>query len=274
MKVIPVTAGIYMLQGAGGNIALSVGSDDAFMIDDQYAPITPKVRAAIASVTQKPVRFLLNTHWHSDHTGGNENMKGAGAIIVAHDNVRRRMGTEQFIEAFKERIPASPRAALPVVTFSESVSFHVNGDSIRAFHVRNAHTDGDAIVVFRKANVIHMGDTFFTGAYPFIDLSSGGSIDGTIAAVDAALRISNGSTKVIPGHGPLATRADLVLYRNVLSDVRARVAGLITQRRTLAQVLAVKPSGRYDAMWGKGFVNGDAFVTTVYNSLNRRPSRR
>ena len=267
IKVTPVAGGVYMLQGAGGNIGLSVGTDEAFMVDDQFAPLTPKIRAAIATVTAKPVRFLLNTHWHGDHTGGNENMKGAGAIIVAHQNVRRRMSTEQFNKAFNQKTPPSPDAALPVVTFSESITFHVNGDSVRAVHVRDAHTDGDALVVFQKANVIHMGDTFFNGAYPFIDVSSGGSARGLIAAVDAALAMSNSRTRIIPGHGPLATREDLVRYRDVVRTVTNRVARLVAQGRTLAQVVAAKPSAEYDAIWGASFIKPDQFVSIVYSSL-------
>lgn len=276
IKVTPVAGSVYMLEGAGGNIGLSVGSDDAFMVDDQFAPLTPKIRAAIATVTAKPVRFLLNTHWHGDHSGGNENMAGSGAIIVAHENVRRRMGREQFNQAFNQRTPASPAAALPVVTFSESITFFVNGDSVRAVHVRNAHTDGDAIVVFQKANVIHMGDLFFNGMYPFIDVSSGGSVRGVLAAVDEALAMSNAQTRFIPGHGPLATRADLVRYRDVLKSVTDRVARLVTQRRTLAQVLAAKPSAEFDAKWGNGFMKTDPFVTTLYTSLatsGRKPQQ-
>ena len=267
IKVIPISGGVYMLEGAGGNIGLSVGDDDAFLVDDQYAPLTPKIRAAIATLTQKPVRFLLNTHWHSDHSGGNENMKGAGAIIVAQENTRRRMGTEQFLEAFKQRVPASPAAALPVITFTEAMTFYVNGDSVRATHVRNAHTDGDVLVVFQKANVIHMGDTFFNGAYPFIDVSTGGSARGTIVAADRALAMSNAQTRFIPGHGPLGNRADLIAYRNVVKTVTDRVARHIAQGRTLKQVLAAKPSAEFDAKWGTGFIKPEPFITILYSSL-------
>lgn len=269
IKITPVAGGVYMLEGAGGNIGLSVGNDDAFMVDDQYAPLTPKIRAAIATLTPKPVRFVLNTHWHSDHSGGNENMKGAGAIIVAHENTRRRMGAEQFIEAFKEKVPASPAAALPVVTFSESITFHVNDDSVRAVHVRNAHTDGDVLVVFQKANVVHMGDTFFNGMYPFIDVSTGGSARGIVAAADRALAISNARTRFIPGHGPLANRDDLVRYRDVVRSVTNRVDRLVGQGRTLKQVLAANPSADFDATWGKGFIKPEQFVSIVYASLSK-----
>jgi glyoxylase-like metal-dependent hydrolase (beta-lactamase superfamily II) len=273
VKVVPVTAGVYMLTGAGGNIGLSVGSDDAFVVDDQYAPMTAKIRAAIATVTQKPVRFVLNTHWHGDHTGGNEAMSGAGAMIVAHDNVRRRMGTQQFIAALNDTVPPSPAKALPVVTFSETITFYVNGDSVRAVHLRDGHTDGDAIIVFQKANVIHMGDLFFNGMYPFIDASTGGSAAGTVAAVDSVLLISNAQTQFIPGHGPLGTRADLVSYRDMLKAMTDRVSKLIAQGMTVQQVVAARPSADYDAKWGGGFLKPDQFVGTLYASIKPAGSR-
>ncbi len=274
VKIVPITAGVYMLEGMGGNIGLSVGKDDAFIIDDQYAPMTPKIKAAVATVTSKPVRFVVNTHWHGDHTGGNEAMAGSGAIIFAHENVRRRMSSEQFIAAFNSRAPASPRAALPVVTFSDTISFYINDDTVRTFHVGNAHTDGDAIIFFRKANVVHMGDTFFNGMYPFIDVSTGGSVVGMIVAANQALAMTTASTRFIPGHGPLATRADLVRYRDMMVTVRQRIARLVSQGRTLGQVLAAKPLADLDAQWGNGFLKPDQFLTIVYGSLSQRQRAR
>ena len=272
VTVVPVVPGIYMLQGSGGNIGLSVGKDDAFVIDDQYAPLTDRIKAAIATVTSKPVRFVVNTHWHGDHTGGNENMTNGGAIIVAHENVRRRMGSDQFNEFFKSTTPKSPAAALPVVTFTEGISFYVNGDSVQVTHVKPAHTDGDAIVMFRGANVVHMGDTYFNGIYPYIDVSSGGSLTGLIAAVDGVLAMTNESTRIIPGHGALGNRASLMEYRTVLATVRDRVAKLIARKRTLAQVIAAKPLADYDETWGKGFMKPDQFLTLVYASLSKGPA--
>ena len=270
VKVVPVATGVYMLEGMGGNIGLSVGKDDAFIIDDQYAPMTPKIKAAVATVTAKPVRFVVNTHWHGDHTGGNEAMAGSGAIIVAHENVRRRMSKEQFLEAFNWRTPPSPPAALPVITFSDTITFYMNDDTVHTFHVRNAHTDGDAIILFRKANVVHMGDTFFNGFYPFIDTSTEGSLVGMIAAANQVLAMTNAGTRIIPGHGPLATRADLVRYRDMLTTVRQRVGRLVAQKRTLQQVIAAKPLADLEETWGKGFLKTDQFITLVYGSLRSR----
>jgi cyclase len=269
VKVIPVAAGVYMLEGMGGNIGLSVGKDDAFIIDDQYAPLSEKIKAAVATVTPKPVRFVVNTHWHFDHVGGNEAMAGSGAIIFAHENTRRRMTTEQFIQAFNMKVPASPTAALPVITFSDTITFYTNDDTVRTFHVPNAHTDGDAIIFFVRANVVHMGDTFFNGRYPLIDVSSGGSLPGMIAAANQGLSMTNPETRFIPGHGPLATRADLVRYRDMLVTVRDRVGKLIAQRKTLKQILDAKPLADLDAQWGNGNIKADQFLTIIYGSVTQ-----
>jgi len=269
VKVVPVAANVYMLEGMGGNIGLSVGKDDAFIIDDQYAPLSEKIKAAVATVTPKPVRFVINTHWHFDHVGGNEAMAGSGAIIFAHENTRRRMSTEQFIQAFNMKVPASPTAALPVITFSDTITFYTNDDTVRTFHVANAHTDGDAIIFFIRANVVHMGDTFFNGRYPLIDVSSGGSLHGMIAAANQGLAMTNAETRFIPGHGPLATRADLVRYRDMLVAVRDRVGKLIAQHRTLKQILDAKLLADLDAKWGNGNIKADQFLTIIYGSLTQ-----
>jgi len=257
----------YMMTGAGGNLGLSAGGDAVFVIDDQFAPLTPKIQAAIAKLTDKPVKFVLNTHWHFDHTGGNENMGKAGAVIVAHENVRKRMSVEGFIEFLGMKTQAEPKVALPVVTFTRDVSFHINGDEVFAYHAPRAHTDGDAIVHFKKSNVIHMGDVFFNKLYPFIDTSSGGTVDGVIQAVDRALKVAGDRTKIIPGHGPLATKADLKTYRDMLATVSARIAAQIKQGKTLEQVAAAKPTAEFDGVWGKGFLPPEKFVAMVYGNL-------
>jgi len=267
VRAVPVAGAVHMLQGAGGNIGLVVGDDAVFVVDDQYAPLTPKVLAAIKSVTPLPVRFVVNTHWHFDHTGGNENMGKAGALIFAHENVRRRMSTDQFIEALNRKEPASSRGALPVVTFTDTVSFHLNGDSIVIFHVPPAHTDGDAVVIFTKANVVHTGDLFVSGGFPFVDRSSGGSIHGIIGAAERVLAATNAQTKIIPGHGPLADRARLQAYHDMLVVVRDRMKREIASRRTIEQVLASKITAEYDASWT---TNRERFLRILHQELSPR----
>jgi len=269
IKTIPVADGIWMLAGAGGNIGVSAGADGVFLIDDQFAPLTEKIKAAVAAVDSGTIRFVLNTHWHGDHTGGNENLGKDGVLIFAHENVRKRMSTDQLIEALDSAVPASPEVALPVVTFTDSVTFHLNGDTIRVFHVAPAHTDGDSIVRFAGANVVHMGDVFFSGMYPFIDVSSGGSIDGVIAAASDILDATNEATKFIPGHGPLSGRAELIAYRDMLRVVRQAVAELIAAGKGRAEVIEAKPSAAFDAQWGGGFRKPDDFVGSVYDTLTR-----
>ena len=265
--------GLHVLFGAGGNIGVSSGKDGVFIIDDQYAPMTAKIKAAIAGITNQPIRFVLNTHWHGDHTGGNENLGGAGSIIVAHENVRKRMSVEQFIEAFNQRVPPSPASALPVVTYEGSVTFHLNGEEIRCFHVPPAHTDGDSVVFFKTANVIHMGDLFFNGLYPFIDASTGGSVDGMISAADKVLALADDATQIIPGHGPMAKKADLLAFRTMLAAVRDTMKPLVSAGRTLAEVQAAKPTKAFDEKWGKGFLKPEQFVAVAYAALGGRTTR-
>ncbi len=262
---------VYMMEGAGGNLGLSVGEDAVFLVDDQFAPLSEKIAAAIAKLTAKPVRFLLNTHWHYDHTGGNENFGKAGAVIVAHENVRKRMSTEQFIEFMRTNVPASPKAALPLVTFAASVSFHMNGEEMRAIHLPRAHTDGDAIVQFVKSDVIHMGDIYFNGMYPFIDTSSGGTVEGVIAACDQALGIASAVTKIIPGHGPLSNKAELKDYRDMLATVSARIRKMVADGHKLEAITASDASREFDAKWGGGFIKSDKFREMIaMNILKNR----
>lgn len=259
--------GVYMLVGTGGNIGLAVGDEAVFVVDDQYAPLTPKILAAIKAVTAKPVRFVVNTHWHFDHTGGNENLGKAGALVVAHENVRRRMSAGQFIEALNRTEPAAAPGALPVVTFTAGVTFHINGDSVVVTHVPPAHTDGDAIVHFTKANVVHMGDLFVSAGLPFVDRSSGGSIHGVIGAAERGLAMSNATTKIIPGHGPLADRARLQAYRDMLVALRDRMRQEIAAGKTVDQVLAMKITAPYEKEWPGGH---ERFVRTLHRELSGR----
>jgi glyoxylase-like metal-dependent hydrolase (beta-lactamase superfamily II) len=264
-----VAEGVFMLVGAGGNIGVSAGGDGVFLIDDQYAPLTPKIRAAVAAISDKPIRFVVNTHWHGDHTGGNKDLGEAGVLIVAHENVRVRMSTEQFLEVFKRKFPASPEKALPVVTYDSTVTFHLNGDEIQASHVPPAHTDGDSVIHFKKANVIHAGDLFFNGLYPFIDIDSGGSFTGVIAAADRMLGMADEKTRIIPGHGPLGDRLALKEYREMLVSVRGKIEPLVRAGKTLAEVQASKPTAAWDAKWAKGFLKPEMFTEIVYTSLSR-----
>ena len=263
VKSQKLTANIYMLTGAGGNLGLSVGEDAVFLVDDQYAPMTEKIRAAIAAITPQPVRFVLNTHWHGDHTGGNENFGKAGSIVVAHENVRKRMASRQFNEFFKNETPASPKGALPVVTFDGVVSFHMNGEEIRGIHVPRAHTDGDTIVHFLGSDVIHMGDIYFNGLYPFIDTASGGSVEGTIAACDQVLRIATDKTRIIPGHGPLSNAAELKAYRDMLATILERVKRLVGEGRKPEEIAVAGVSREFDEKWGKGFMPPARFAESV-----------
>ena len=269
IKTEQLTDNIYVLFGSGGNIGVSVGDDGVFIIDDQYAPLTDKILAAIKALSDKPVRFVINTHWHGDHTGGNENLGKAGAVIVAHENVHKRMSTRQVMKAFNRDVPPSPHAALPVITFTEDVKFHLNGDEIQAFHRPNAHTDGDAVLKFNKANIAHLGDTFFNGLYPFIDTGSAGSIDGIIAATDSSLAMVDDNTKIIPGHGPVTNKAGLQAYRDMLAKVRDNVLVHVKAGKSMEETVAAKPSAEFDEAWGKGFMTPERFTSIVYMSLSQ-----
>lgn len=275
LQTVAVAPGVSMLVGNGGNIGVSAGPDGIFVVDDQFAPSVPRILEALAALQPGPVRFVINTHWHGDHTGGNEALGSRGAVIVAHDNVRRRMSLPQFIRAMNSEVPASPAGALPVVTFAESVSLHLNGDEVRVIHVEPAHTDGDAIVHFTRANVLHAGDLYFNGFYPFVDVSSGGSVRGLIRACDRMLALANAETKIIPGHGPLSDAAGLREYRAMLQTVTDRVAALIAKGSSAEAVVAAKPTAEFDAKWGgSSFMPPERFLQFLYTDLVREAGAR
>ena len=262
-----VTDGVYMLVGRGGNIGIFVGEDGVFMIDDQYAPLTDKIKAAISAISSQPIRFVLNTHWYQDHTGGNENFGEAGAVIIAHENVRKRLSTDQCVEFFNLTIPRLPKAGLPVITFTKDVTFHLNDEEISVFHISHAHTDGDAIVYFCKANVLHTGDIYFAAMYPYIDIPSGGSITGLLGAINQILPMINEETKIIPGHGPLSNQHKFTIYRDMLATIGNRINQYIKAGKGLKEIIATKPTRDFDAEWGQGFLKPDQFVEIVYQSL-------
>jgi glyoxylase-like metal-dependent hydrolase (beta-lactamase superfamily II) len=270
IKDTELAPGIHMLMGAGGNMGVLAGDDGMVLIDDQFAELNDKIRAALAKISDKPLRFILNTHWHGDHTGGNEAFAKTGVTILAQDNARARMSVDYTNPVFGWQAKASPAAALPVITFNDSVSFHLDGQDVACFHVPNAHTDGDVMVWFPRANVIHMGDCLFNGFYPVIDVGTGGTIDGMIHAEERALKIINADTRVIPGHGPLATRADLQAAHDMLIVVRDRVKKLLAERKTLDQMLVAKPLADLEDKWGKGGVPRDLFLKTVVADLGRK----
>ena len=267
VRAVQLSPGLHVLFGAGGNIGLSSGPDGTFIVDDQFAPLTPKIVAAIKTITSAPVKFVINTHWHGDHTGGNENFGASGAVIVAHDNVRKRMSADQFMAALNQKVPAAPHVALPVVTFSDGVTFHLNGDSIVITHVSPAHTDGDAIVRFTKANVVHMGDVFNNTGLPFIDLSSGGSSSGVIKAADMVYAMTDAQTRIVPGHGQITDRARLKAWRDAVNTVRDRVQKELRGGKTIEQILALKLSAEYEKEWPGGH---DRFVRAVFEELSRK----
>jgi glyoxylase-like metal-dependent hydrolase (beta-lactamase superfamily II) len=265
IEAVKLTEQIYMLKGQGGNIGLFVGEDAVFMIDDQFARLTPKILSAIKKITDKPVTYLINTHWHGDHTGGNENMAKEGALIVAHDNVRKRMSVDQIVRGRAKK--ASPKSALPVITFSEDMMMHINNEDVFISHIHNAHTDGDALIYFMKNNVIHMGDSYFQGAFPYMDLDAGGSIDGYIAGIKKLISLTNDETKIIPGHGNVSSKSELKPYLEMLITLRNRVKAEIEKGKTLEEVVTNKSITKEFTSFSS-WITEEKIKTAIYKSLN------
>lgn len=268
IRIEQVADGVYALFGRGGNMGLSIGADGVFLIDDEYAPLTPAINAAIARLDPRPVKFVLNTHWHPDHTGGNANYAAVGAVLISQDRVRERLATPQDMPFLGRKEPAAPPAALPVLTFDHALTLHFNGDEIVATHEPHAHTDGDAVVVFHKADVIHAGDVFWNGMYPFIDVDSGGSLDGELAAVDRILADCDDRTRIIPGHGPLGTKADLESFRRMLADTIKRVRTLRTEGKTVDEVIATAPNADYDKAFATKWMSGERYIRMLYRAMD------
>jgi cyclase len=267
IKVQKVSGTVYMLEGAGGNIGASVGEDGIVIVDDEFLPLADKIEAALKGVTDKPIKFVLNTHWHGDHTGGNEHF-GAEAPIIAQENVRKRLkdgGQTRF-----GNVPPAKKVALPVITFENNVSVHLNGEDIRAIHIPSGHTDGDAVIFFPQSKVVHMGDDFFNGGmFPFIDLDSGGSVQGMIAGGEKILAEAPDDVKIIPGHGPLGTKDDLRKFVTMLKETSAAVQAGIKSGKNLDQLKKEKVLAKWDS-FGQSFIKTDVFTEILYDSLTKK----
>ena len=270
VKAEKVAGNVYMLTGSGGNIGLSIGEDGVVVIDDQFAPLAAKIQAAIKGLTDKPVRFVLNTHWHFDHTGGNEDF-GKSATLIAHDNVRKRLA-EGSAGLLGNKIDPAPKGALPIITFDQSLTVHLNGEDIRALHYAKGHTDGDSIVYFPQSNVVHMGDDFVTYGFPFVDVSSGGSVLGMVANDEKAMGSLPSDVKVIPGHGPVSSKADVAKFTEMLRDCIGLVDAARKQGKTLAQMKQENVLAKYDAL-GQGFIKTPDFIDLIYNELSGVPPK-
>jgi len=257
VKVHQVEGNVYYLEGQGGNVGLLVGDDGVIMIDDQFAPLTEKLVAAIRTLSNEPIRFVINTHVHGDHTGGNENLGKMGIAIMAHDNVGMRLA-----QGVNGGAPA-PAAARPIVTYSDSVTLNLNGETVSVRKVPPAHTDGDSYIHFEDANVIHLGDVFRTTGYPIIDVNNGGSAKGTLEALQVAIDMAGPNTKLIPGHGVVSDRGDVIEFRDMIAEVQKRVSDLIRQGMTVEQVIAAKPTADLDEKYG----SPDRFLTGLYQAL-------
>ena len=262
-----VKGNIYMITGEGGNIGLFTGVDGSFMIDDQFAPLTEKIIAAVKSVGGNVPKYLINTHFHGDHTGGNENLGKAGTLIMSHHGVRERLLNGSFIAAFGMKSEPGSKPALPSVTYSENMNLHINDETVHIIHVPSAHTDGDSFVIFESANVVHAGDLFFNGFFPFIDGANGGSVKGVIAGVDVLLAHTDSDSKVIPGHGPLAGRADLQGYRDMLTIAYERLLKLKNQGVSAEDAVLQKPLKDLEADWGGGRFTADKWIGIVYPAV-------
>ncbi len=268
IKATPVAGNVYMLQGAGGNIGVSVGPDGILIVDDQFAPLADKIRAALKGLNQGKLRFILNTHWHGDHTGGNASF-GPEAPIIAHDNVRKRLSTEQRIEFFKSTVPAAPKEALPVITFDKSLAVHFNGEEIRAIHFPNGHTDGDSVVFFTTSNVVHLGDDFFNGMFPFVDVDNGGSVVGLAKNIGEIITKIPAGAKLIPGHGPLATIDDLKKFHRMLNETTDLIRKSLDGGKTLDQMKSEGLPAEWKP-WGTGFIKTEQWIELIYVSLRKK----
>lgn len=265
-----ITDHISVLKNGGGNVGVCIGEDGVLLVDTMMNPFSKELKGTLDKISaDKPIRFAINTHWHYDHIEGNEAMAKAGATIIAHENVRMRNSTEQYVSFFAVKMPPAPAIALPTITFTHDITLHINGEDVYVLHLQPGHTDGDAIVFFRKANVVHVGDLCFAGMYPFIDTSSGGSITGMIAVLNRVLPMLDDATKIIPGHGPLTNKAELSAYTAMLTSLRDKFSQQINAGKTLETMLRDKITQEFDAVWGQGFWKPEQFTKLLYSDLIR-----
>ena len=267
IKTTPLRDNLFLLQGAGGNMVAQTGPDGQLLIDTSFSPAVPRIREALASLSKDPLNAIINTHWHFDHTDGNEGLHTPGVSILAHANTRQRLATPQVMRLLDLHFPASPAQALPTLTFDHEFTAYHNGDQIDLVHFDPAHTDTDIYIHFTKGDVLHVGDIWFNGFYPLIDDSSGGRISGMIAACDQALSLAGPQTKIVPGHGPLGDKAGLQSYRDMLATVRDRVSKLKASGSSLEEAVAKKPTVDLDSIWGHGSMPPDVFTAQVYRTL-------
>ena len=271
LNTTKLTDNMYVIHGSGGNVILSIGNDGIILVDDQYAPVTEKMKSVIANITNKPIKFVINTHWHPDHVGGNEKLGEAGAIIISHDNVRKRLSNDQFFELINQTIPALSKKGLPIITFSDNMTFYQNNDEIRISYLDNGHTDGDSAVYFTQNNVIHVGDDFSDRAYPFMDLSTGGSIDGLISSLQSIISMIDNDTKVVAGHSGISNQTKVKDYVGMLIEVRSVISNMIKEGKTLGEIIQSRPTSQYDTTYQDySFIKPKDFVTNLYESLKSR----
>jgi cyclase len=270
VRIVPIKIkeNIYMLKGSGGNIGLLTGKEGNLIIDDQYAPLSEKIKAAIESLDKTPIKYLINTHLHGDHTGGNEYFKKEGVTIITQERVRNRMMKEAYNAMRKTTQPPRDPMALPQITFEDRLALHLNNEDLEVIHYNfGSHTDGDAIIHFKNANVYHMGDVFVRYGYPYIDMTNGGSITGFVKVLDLALAQIDDKAVIIPGHGELATKADVKIFRDRLEDIRSQVAAALKKGKKPEEIPALGITDKYDAEWGKGFLKGKDFVMMIAEEL-------
>jgi len=266
--------GIHLLRGRGANVGVLSGKDGVLLIDTQYPKSTKPLRAAIRKISKKPIRFLVITHWHGDHVGGIQDLAKSGTAVIAHNNVRKRLASGGYLATADHQAPPATDQALPILTYSDTLTIHFNGQTVRCLHIPLAHTNGDTIVHFVESNVIHMGDIYFNGLYPYIDVNAGGNIDGMIRAVKKGLKIADSGSTIIPGHGPLANREDMKKYLSMLETIRGRVRPQVLAGKSLKEVQASKPTAEFDAQWGKLYLKPDQFTEIVYQGMQKPENRQ